>query len=94
MQVYERPDLVRRVGWHVRLAVFNAGRTPVYADFASHDPVAPPDWVNPPDDGTSIAAGPDDLFHLLWTGVKLPAPGPVNGSPLLRNIWSVRTLST
>jgi hypothetical protein len=81
-------------GWHVRLAVFTAGRTPLYVDFASHDPVAPPDFTTAPDNGTALAAGPDNRFHLLWTNVKVPAPGPVSGTPLLRNIWSVRTLST
>jgi hypothetical protein len=85
---------VAGAGWHVRLAVFSAGRTPLWVDFASHDPVAPANWGSAPDAGTAIAAGPDDRFHLLWTGVKVPVPAPIHGSSLLRNVWSVRTLST
>jgi hypothetical protein len=85
---------VAGAGWHVRLAVFSAGRTPLWVDFASHDPVAPADWGSAPDAGTAIADGPDGRFHVLWTGVKVPVPAPVHGSSLLRNVWSVRTLST
>jgi hypothetical protein len=81
------------IGWHVRLAVFDAGRTPVYVDFASHDPVTPKSWPSPPDAGTSLAAGPDGRFHLLWTSVKVTPPVET-GTSLLRNVWSVRTLST
>ena len=81
------------VGWHVRLAVFNAGRTPVYADFASHDPVTPKTWSTPPDAGPAVAAGPDNLFHLVWSSVKVTPPVDT-GTALLRNVWSVRTLST
>jgi hypothetical protein len=81
------------VGWHVRLAVFNAGRTPVYADFASHDPVTPKTWATPPDAGPAVAAGPDNLFHLVWSSVKVTPPVDT-GTSLLRNVWSVRTLST
>lgn len=82
-----------KVGWHVRLAVFDAGRRPVYVDFASHDPVTPAMWSPPPDEGTALAAGPDSRFHLLWTSVKVTPP-VLSGTPLLRNVWSVRTLST
>ena len=85
---------VAGAGWHVRLAVFSAGRTPLWVDFASHDPVAPADWGSPPDAGTAIADGPDGRFHVLWTAVKVPVPAPIHGSSVLRNIWSVRTLST
>jgi hypothetical protein len=83
-------------GWHVRLAVFDAGRTPLWVDFASHDPVAPPGWANAPDAGTAITDGPDARFHLLWTAVKIRVPDDVigNNTSLLRNVWSVRTLST
>lgn len=81
------------VGFHVRLAVFDAGRTPVYVDFASHDPVTPKTWTMPPDEGTAVSAGPDGRFHLLWTSVKVTPPVDA-GVSLLRNVWSVRTLTT
>jgi hypothetical protein len=83
-------------GWHVRLATFTPGARPVYVDFASHDPVTPSSWSRPPDQGTAVAAGPDDRFHLLWTSVKVvpPASPVTTDTALLRNVWSVRTLST
>jgi hypothetical protein len=80
-------------GFHVRLAVFDAGRTPVYVDFAGHDPVTPKTWTSPPDDGTALSAGPDGRFHLLWTSVKVTPPAET-GTSLLRNVWSVRTLTS
>jgi hypothetical protein len=82
-----------KAGWHVRLATFSAGARPVYVDFASHDPVTPPGWASPPDVGTAVAAGPDGRFHLLWTSVKVVSPVQ-SSNALLRNVWSVRTLST
>jgi hypothetical protein len=94
LAAYHRASTAK--GWHVRLAVFSPGRRPVYVDFASHDPVTPATWSTPPDDATAIAAGPDDRFHLLWTSVKVvPPASPVRtDTALLRNVWSVRTLST
>lgn len=82
--------------WHVRLATFTPGQRPVYVDFASHDPVTPASWSQAPDAGTSVAAGPDGLFHLLWTSVKVTPPAsPVDThTALIRNVWSVRTLSS
>jgi hypothetical protein len=80
-------------GWHVRLATFTPGARPVYVDFASHDPVTPAGWATPPDAATAVAAGPDDRFHLLWTSVKVVSPVQ-SSNALLRNVWSVRTLST
>jgi hypothetical protein len=84
-------------GWHVRLATFTAGRRPVYVDFASHDPVTPPGAAfEAPDAGTALAAGPDNRFHLLWTSIKVTVPDDVirGDVSLIRNVWSVRTLST
>lgn len=80
--------------WHVRLAVFDAGRRPVFVDFASHDPVTPKAWTRPPDVATALATGPDGRFHLLWTSVKVTPPAGGRELSLLRNVWSVRTLST
>lgn len=47
------------------------------------------------DDGAMSvrAAGPGAHFHLLWSSVKVTAPVPTEPS-LVRNVWSVRTLST
>jgi hypothetical protein len=83
------------VGWHVRLATFDAARRPVYVDFANHDPVTPKGWSSPPDVAPALAAGPDSRFHLLWTSVKVTPPADTGTqTSLLRNVWSVRTLST
>jgi hypothetical protein len=86
----------REAGWHVRLATFTAGRRPVYVDFASHDPVTPKGWFDPPADATAVSPGPDSRFHLLWTSIKVVVPSDVvgNDTSLIRNVWSVRTLST
>jgi hypothetical protein len=86
----------QEAGWHVRLATFDAGRRPVYVDFASHDPVTPKGWFNAPTDATALTAGPDSRFHLLWTSIKVVVPSDVvgNDTSLIRNVWSVRTLST
>ncbi len=78
-------------GWHVRLAVTSPGRAPVWVDFASHDPVSAV-ASGPPDSGPAIAFGPDARLHLLWASTKVTLPG--SDAPVLRNIWSVRTLSS
>jgi hypothetical protein len=77
-------------GWHVRLAVTSPGKGPLWVDFASHDPVSTDSA--PPDSAPAVAFGPDARLHLLWSSTKVTVPGST--APLLRNVWSVRTLST
>jgi hypothetical protein len=78
-------------GWHVRLSVVSPGATPLWVDFASHDPVAAAD-ATPPDSAPAVAFGPDALLRLTWGSTKVTVPGST--SALLRNVWSVRTLSS
>lgn len=76
--------------WHVLVAITSPGKTPVWVDFASHDPVSLD--TTPPDDAPAVAFGPDNRLHLVWGSTKVTA----GDSPtrVLRNVWSVRTLST
>ncbi len=78
-------------GWHIRLSLASPGATPVWVDFASHDPVAAAS-TTPPDSAPAIAFGPDSQLHLTWGSTKVTMPGST--SALLRNVWSVRTLNT
>jgi hypothetical protein len=77
--------------WHVRLSVVSPGATPLWVDFASHDPVSAP-TEGPPDSAPAVAFGPDSLLHVVWGSTKVTVPGST--SALLRNIWSVRTISS
>ncbi len=80
-------------GWHVRLSVVSPGAAPLWVDFASHDPVAKA-TEGPPDSGPAVAFGPDARLHLTWCSTKVRAPDPASDQALLRNLWSVRTLTT
>ena len=80
-----------RTGWHVHLAITTPGVAPVWVDFAGHDPVSA-GAAGPPDSGPAVAFGPDARLHVLWGSTKETVPS--SSTPLLRNIWSVRTLST
>lgn len=77
--------------WHARLSVVSPGVSPLWVDFASHDPVSAP-TEGPPDSAPAVAFGPDSLLHVVWGSTKVTIPGST--SALLRNIWSVRTLSS
>ena len=81
----------RAKGWHVRLSVVSPGATPLWVDFASHDPVAGA-TATPPDSAPAIAFGRDALLRLTWGSAKATVPGST--APLVRNVWSVRTLSS
>ena len=76
--------------WHVLVAIASPGKVPVWVDFASHDPVSRD--TTPPDDAPAVAFGPDNRLHLVWGSTKVTAPG--SPTRVLRNVWSVRTLST
>ncbi len=78
-------------GWHVRLAIASPGASPLWVDFASHDPVSAP-AEGPPDSAPAVAFGPDARLHLTWGSTKVTVPDTTTA--LLRNVWSVRTLTS
>lgn len=78
-------------GWNVVVTVLSPGRAPVWADFASHDP-AGRSTAGPPSDRLSLDMDPLGRVHLVWTATRLHSAE--TDSPLLRNVWSVRSATS
>ena len=76
-------------GWNVVITVFTAGRAPVWADFAFHDPAGRTATAGPPSDRLSVDFDPLGQVHLVWTATRLHSAEL--DTPLLRNVWSVRS---
>jgi hypothetical protein len=76
-------------GWNVVVTVLTPGRSPVWADFAFHDPAGRSAAAGPPSDRLSADMDPRGRVHVLWTATRLHSAEL--DSPLLRNVWSVRS---
>lgn len=76
-------------GWNVVITVFSPGRAPVWSDFAFHDPAGRSTTAGPPSDRLSVDFDPLGQVHLVWTATLLHSAEL--DTPLLRNVWSVRS---
>lgn len=79
-------------GWNVVITVLTPGTSPVWADFAYHDPAGRSAASGAPSDRTSVDFDPLGRVHLLWTATKLHSAEL--DAPVLRNVWSVRSTTS
>ena len=79
-------------GWNIVVTVFSAGRAPVWADFAFHDPAGRSAAAGPPSDRLSVDFDPQGRVHALWTSTEVHAAEL--DRPVLRNVWSVRSTTS
>lgn len=79
-------------GWNVVVTVLTPGTAPVWSDFAFHDPAGRTAAAGPPSDRLSADMDPLGRVHVVWTATRVHSAEL--DSPLLRNVWSVRSTTS
>lgn len=83
---------LRGGSWNVVVTIFTSGRAPVWSDFAAHDPVSPAGAAEPASGVISVDFDDKNRVQVLWTATQLQSAEL--DRPLLRNTWSVRSVTT
>ena len=77
--------------WQVMTALFTPGTRPAWYAFSDHDPVTPA-GAEPPSVATSVDTDPAGRLQLVWASTFLQSEEL--GRPLLRNVFTARSVTT
>jgi hypothetical protein len=78
--------------WNIVVTLFTAGSKPVWSDFAYHDPVSPQGSSAPASGRVSIDMDERGRIQVVWTATHLHSAEL--STPLLRNVWAARSVTT
>ncbi len=78
--------------WTILVTVFTPGKSPVWSNFANHDPVSPPGAAAPPSPSIAVDFDAQGRIQVLWTSTLLHQKDL--DRPLLRNVWSIRSTTS